>query len=256
MNGKTAGGKTAGLFAAVAGLAATSALSGPSAVAGADSAERTNNDLYGMGLSNHKIQRIVRFSTDNPEAARVISKVNGLMGDTKLVGFDYWVQNNRLYGVGDSGGVYTIRPFTGKVMKVSQIGVPLDGTNFGVDFNPAADRLRIISDTGQNLRHDVNAGGVTTVDGTLVKLQATGFAAGQSYDVSVLSDDGRKHPAGEFVGTGEKEMRCNLNSSVLRDEATGFEVRNAQGKVVLVSPGMRALPRVMRLSVPAPRGPI
>ncbi len=37
------------------------------------------------------------------------------------------------------------------------------------------------------------------------------------------------------LGTGEKEMRCNLNSSVLRDEATGFEVRNAQGKVVLVS---------------------
>lgn len=47
-------GKTAGLFAAVAGLAATAALSGPSAVAGPDSAERTNNDLYGMGLSNHK----------------------------------------------------------------------------------------------------------------------------------------------------------------------------------------------------------
>lgn len=72
----------------------------------------------------------MRFSTDNPEAARVISKVNGLKGDTKLVGFDYRVQNNRLYGVGDSGGVYTIRPFTGKVTKTSQIGVPLDGTDF------------------------------------------------------------------------------------------------------------------------------
>lgn len=27
----------------------------------------------------------------------------------------------------------------------------LEGTLFGVDFNPAVDRLRIISDTGQNL---------------------------------------------------------------------------------------------------------
>ena len=36
---------------------------------------------------------------------------------------------------------------------------PLYGTNFGVDFNPAADRLRIVSDTGQNLRHDLNPGG-------------------------------------------------------------------------------------------------
>jgi hypothetical protein len=41
------------------------------------------------------------------------------------------------------------------------------GTAFGVDFNPAADRLRIISDLGQNLRHNVNSGGTTLVDGTL-----------------------------------------------------------------------------------------
>ena len=38
---------------------------------------------------------------------------------------------------------------------------------FGVDFNPAADRLRIISDTGQNLAHNVNAGGVTVANATL-----------------------------------------------------------------------------------------
>ena len=45
--------------------------------------------------------------------------------------------------------------------------VPLTGTVFGVDFNPAADRLRIISDTGQNLAHNVNAGGVTVANATL-----------------------------------------------------------------------------------------
>lgn len=71
--------------------------------------------------------------------------------------------------------------------------------------------------------------------GVEVKLRATGFVAGKSYDVSVLSADGTQHSAGEFVGTGDQEMTCNLNSSVLRDEATGFEVRNAQGRVVLVS---------------------
>jgi Domain of unknown function (DUF4394) len=45
--------------------------------------------------------------------------------------------------------------------------VPLVGTAFGVDFNPAADRLRIISDSGQNLAHNVNDGGVTVANGTL-----------------------------------------------------------------------------------------
>jgi hypothetical protein len=40
----------------------------------------------------------------------------------------------------------------------------LSGTAFGVDFNPFADRLRIVSDAGQNLRHNVNTGGTTTAD--------------------------------------------------------------------------------------------
>jgi Domain of unknown function (DUF4394) len=51
------------------------------------------------------------------------------------------------------------------------MGVVLDGAFFGVDFNPAADRLRIISDNGQNLAHNVNPppapGGVTAVNTTL-----------------------------------------------------------------------------------------
>ncbi|ONI50380.1 hypothetical protein STIB_54740 [Streptomyces sp. IB2014 011-1] len=41
---------------------------------------------------------------------------------------------------------------------------------FGVDFNPAANRLRVISNTGQNLRHNIDDGAAplgTTADGTL-----------------------------------------------------------------------------------------
>ena len=42
----------------------------------------------------------------------------------------------------------------------------LTGTTFGVDFNPVADRLRIVSDAGQSLRINVDTGLVTT-DGNL-----------------------------------------------------------------------------------------
>ena len=51
----------------------------------------------------------------------------------------------------------------------------------------------------------------------------------------MLGSGGRRYPAGEFVGTGAKEMDCNLNSSVLRDRASGFEVRDATGTVVVTS---------------------
>jgi hypothetical protein len=42
----------------------------------------------------------------------------------------------------------------------------LNGTSFGVDFNPTVDRLRIVSDTGQNLRVNVDTG-AATVDSVL-----------------------------------------------------------------------------------------
>jgi len=86
------------------------------------------------------------------------------------------VQNGLLYGVGNRGGVYTIQtpPATTDVVvsKVSQLSVTLSGSNFGVDFNPAADRLRIISDNGQNLAHNL-ANSTTTVNTTLTTDGAT-----------------------------------------------------------------------------------
>ncbi len=94
--------------------------------------------------------------------------MHGLQGDTKLVGIDFRVQAGKLYGVGDKGGVYTVDR-DANASKVSQLTVALQGNNFGV-FNPAANRLRVISDTGQNLRHNIDdpaAPLTTTVDGTL-----------------------------------------------------------------------------------------
>ena len=63
--------------------------------------------------------------------------------DTALVGIDFRVQDGQLYGVGNGGGVYRINPRTGAAAFVNALTVPLAGTVFGVDFNPAADRLRM-----------------------------------------------------------------------------------------------------------------
>lgn len=100
------------------------------------------------------------FWTDRPDVLNWVRTVTGLSGDTGLVGIDFRVQNGLMYGVGNKGGIYTIKtpPASQDVVvtKVSQLQYTLHGTNFGVDFNPAADRLRVISDNGQNLRHNLN----------------------------------------------------------------------------------------------------
>ena len=76
---------------------------------------------------------------------------------------------------------------------VSQLTVALEGTYFGVDFNPAADRLRIISDTGQNLAHNVNPQGTTAVNMVLnypapVSINPALGVTGAAYTNNDLSD--------------------------------------------------------------------
>ncbi|MFG6294392.1 DUF4394 domain-containing protein, partial [Streptomyces rochei] len=124
--------------------------------------------LHAIGLTSD--QRLVEFHVNKPSKTWSLGKVSGLSGDTKLVGIDFRVQNEKLYGVGDKGGIYTLNTTNAQAMKVSQLTVALAGTAFGVDFNPAANRLRVISNTGQNLRHNIDDAAApltTTVDGTL-----------------------------------------------------------------------------------------
>jgi hypothetical protein len=94
---------------------------------------------------------LVRFTTADATVTGEPATVSGLDGDTRLIGIDYRVQDGQLYGVGEQGGLYSLTE-SGTATKVGELSVPLDGEVFGVDFNPAANALRIISDTGQNLR--------------------------------------------------------------------------------------------------------
>ncbi|MER7955726.1 DUF4394 domain-containing protein [Streptomyces sp. NPDC096030] len=151
-------------------LAALCAAPAPSA-SGAVPRELPATDhktLHAIGLTGD--QRLVEFDVRKPSRTWSLGKVSGLSGDTRLVGIDFRVQNEKLYGVGDKGGVYTLGTADAKAVKVSQLTVALSGSAFGVDFNPAANRLRVISDTGQNLRHNIDdpaAPPTTTADGTL-----------------------------------------------------------------------------------------
>jgi hypothetical protein len=124
--------------------------------------------LSAIGLTQD--QQLVSFRTNTPSSVHSLGHLSGLSGDTKLVGIDFRVQDGKLYGVGDKGGIYTLNTTNAKAAKVSELTVALAGKHFGVDFNPAANRLRVISDTGQNLRHNIDdkaAPRTTTVDGAL-----------------------------------------------------------------------------------------
>lgn len=84
-----------------------------------------------------------------------------------LIGIDVRPADGMLYGVTPDGVIVTIDPATGKWAKKSQLSEKLPaGAQFTVDFNPVADRMRLIASTGMNLRINVEDG-KATVDGTL-----------------------------------------------------------------------------------------
>ena len=135
--------------------------SGPSCASG----NRDGKSLRIVGLTSEGA--LVCFNEHAPRGALALGYVNGLVDDTSLVGIDFRVQDGLLYGVGNAGGVYTVDTSSGFATLINRLTVPLAGDSFGVDFNPAADRLRIVSNGGQNLRHNVTTGGTTLEDATL-----------------------------------------------------------------------------------------
>jgi hypothetical protein len=132
---------------AVSALAATSA-----------GAVHLSADVYGLTGQN----RLVGFSAASPGEIESNVEVSGLRAGESLVGIDFRPVDGKLWAVGklgSTGRMYTIDLESGQATFVAPLvnaagGAPiaLAGSSFGLDFNPAADALRIVSDVGQNLR--------------------------------------------------------------------------------------------------------
>ena len=116
--------------------------------------------------------QLLSFDSATPQTASTIT-ITGLQAGEQLVGIDFrtsasGINQNVLYGVGSGSRIYTINATTGVATFVAALTdgvnpVALSGTIFGLDFNPQADRLRIVSDLDQSLRINVDTG-VTVVD--------------------------------------------------------------------------------------------
>ena len=107
---------------------------------------------------------IVRFDSGKPQFGNVW-QVKGV--DGTLLGIDVRPATGGLYGLSDSGKLYTINLSSRQATEVSTLSETFEaGAMSGVDFNPVADRLRLTGANGQNFRVNVDTGEVT-LDGKL-----------------------------------------------------------------------------------------
>ncbi|TCT08130.1 DUF4394 domain-containing protein [Aquabacter spiritensis] len=92
-------------------------------------------------------------------------KITGISG--KVLGIDVRPADGLLYAVIDDGAIVTIDTATGKATGKSKLESMLSpGVVATVDFNPVADRLRLMGSDGMNLRVNVDDGKVIR-DGNL-----------------------------------------------------------------------------------------
>jgi hypothetical protein len=92
--------------------------------------------------------------------------------NASLIGIDVRPADGKLYAVTSDGTIGTIDHKTGKWERRSKLSedLPQAGT-FSVDFNPVADRMRILSSTGMSYRVNVEDG-KAVVDGALKYAEA------------------------------------------------------------------------------------
>ena len=115
--------------------------------------------------------QLISFDSSTPGTLLSSVALSGVAGG--LVGIDFRpAAPGMLYGLGNNAGtgtIYSINLASGAAASVYTLTTALSGTSFGVDFNPVPDALRILSNTGQNLRITGFPTGtfVTNVDGSL-----------------------------------------------------------------------------------------
>ena len=110
-------------------------------------------DMYATDARNV----LIRFDSRFPGVITDRVTIQGVGG--RLVGIDFRPSTGEMVGVATDNRVYVIDPDSGASRPLGLPFTPgLSGTSFGVEVNPVNDTLRVVSDTGQNMRLDLTTG--------------------------------------------------------------------------------------------------
>ncbi len=118
---------------------------------------------------------IVTFDSTAPGVITSSRTITGVANGDTLVGLDLRPATGTLYSVGTSGNLYALTLAAGGTYAATSVGsiAPQPaGSSFGIDFNPVPDRLRLISNTNQNLR--INPANGATITDTPITLNGSG----------------------------------------------------------------------------------
>lgn len=110
--------------------------------------------------------KLIRFNPMNGSSSQV--DLLGLESNEMIAGLDFRPAKGMLYAITNKSRLLTINTANGQATQIGATLTPLlSGTAFGFDFNPTVDRIRLVSNSGQNLRLHPDLGTVAATDGNL-----------------------------------------------------------------------------------------
>lgn len=194
---------------------------------------------------------LIRFNAGQPRRIQVRLPVKGLVSGDSLVGMDFRMSKGVLFAVGRLGQIYTLDTTTGQLKTVGAGNPPvaLRGARFGVDFNPAADRIRVVSDAGQNLRFHPDTGAQIDFDANTPGGQA-------DPDLSYAPGDSQHGKAPQLVAAAYtyniKDEKITTNFALDATQGTLVMQGSREGVAPVESPNLG----VLRTVGPLGTGPL
>lgn len=133
-----------------------------------------SKNLYAQTVYALSGDKLVAFDASAPAVLSQSTTISGLLAGSSLVGLDFRPATGQLYALGYnavSGAtvLYTIDRNTGVATQVGNAPLSLNANvgNFGFDFNPTVDRIRVTGSDGSNYRLHPVTGALAATDGNL-----------------------------------------------------------------------------------------
>ena len=119
-------------------------------------------NAFAIGSSNN----LLGFNVSAPGKINSDKPITGLQTGEVILAIDIRPATGQLYGLGSTSRLYMIDKTTAvaTVVGTSPFTPVLSGATFGFDFNPSVDRIRVISNTKQNIRLNPETGAMAAVD--------------------------------------------------------------------------------------------
>lgn len=213
--------------------------------------------------------QLISYDKTQPGVIRTSATISGLPAGFGIVGIDFRPRDGQLYavarnngmtGVPNEGRLFTINTRTGAATEVAILtnnpanatpytGLPAAPATFGVDFNPVADALRIVSSTGVNLRVSFATLGSTFTDGNVNGAAAdiSGAAYTNSFDGTTATRLFNINATTDTLtlqdppNAGTQVVAAPLGVDATGNLAFDIDARNNRGLAVMTVGGVQGL---------------